>query len=266
MKRRYRQVLVNDNDRWMVSYADFMTLLFAFFVVLYSVTSVDREKYDKLSVILEGIFNVEPRDFEALQVGDQIPQIPETQFNILERPNKESSTIDDNSPGNGSANDASDHWEVISHRLEEAFEVFIKDNKAEITGNEYWIQVGLSSELLFDPGSTLVTRDGESLLIELGSILSQFDNVIRVEGFTDDRPLGNYSKFASNWELSAVRATTIVRWLMLFGVKPERLSATGFSSYQPVASNATAEGRKLNRRINVMISRSHDFRKDITLP
>ena len=266
MKKRYRSVIRQHHERWMVSYADFMTLLFAFFVVLYSLTTTDSSKLQPLSVLLEGLFDVVPKDIQAIQIGDSISQSPITQFNVIERPNKESHLVDERSPGEGEVNDSGNDLETIIHRLENAFEAYIEDHSIEVNGNEHWIELSLTSEFLFASGSTLVSHQGEGVLLELASVLKNEPHKLRIEGHTDDRPLQAYSYFPSNWELSAVRATTIVRWLVLLGVNPHRLSATGYSSYQPVESNLTKEGRSRNRRIVVLISNEdYESRKKISV-
>ena len=219
-------------ERWVVSYADFMTLLMAFFVVMYSVSQVSEQKYRALTETFSEAFNgsVERRvaaadEQEVLPKWDSLP----------------------------------DNFVRISEQLEESFHSLIDHEMVSVVGNEHWLQIELQSAILFDSGRAELHRGAASLIGDLSAVLQQYDNVVRVEGFTDNVPIGT-STFASNWELSAARATAVVRLLVEQGIDPQRLAAIGYGEHQPVASNNSAEGRAKNRRIVLMVSTAQQLR------
>ena len=126
-----------------------------------------------------------------------------------------------------------------------------------------WIEIELSSSLLFPSGDALPNDQAFQLIDKVAGILAPFDNPVHVEGFTDNLPIST-DKFPTNWELSAARAGSVVRMLAAQGVNPSRLAAVGYGEFQPVADNATAEGRARNRRVVLVVSRNLDVRRSVT--
>ena len=118
----------------------------------------------------------------------------------------------------------------------------------------------LSSSLLFPSGDAIPHQDAFDIIEKISSILAPFDNPIQVEGFTDNLPIST-AQYPTNWELSAARAASIVRMLVMDGVQPERLAAVGYGEFQPIADNADAAGRARNRRVVLVISRNADARR-----
>ena len=221
-----------NHDRWLVSYADFMTLLMAFFVVMYSISQVSEEKYR----ILTETFN------EAFNLSGYSDARP----------------IRDSSSGND-ANDVPEFFTRITEQLDKSFESLIEDEFITVTGDERWLQIELQSAILFGSGGAILSGPAEAIIGELTSAMSAYNNVIRVEGFTDDIPIKN-RLFSSNWELSTARATAVVRLMESQGIKPQRLAAVGYGEHQPVASNTTEAGRARNRRIVLMVSTREELR------
>ena len=221
-----------NHDRWLVSYADFMTLLMAFFVVMYSISQVSEEKYR----ILTETFN------EAFNLSGYSDAQP----------------IRDSSSGND-ANDVPEFFTRITEQLDKSFESLIEDEFITVTGDERWLQIELQSAILFGSGGALLSRPAEAIIGELTSAMSAYNNVIRVEGFTDNVPIKN-RLFSSNWELSTARATAVVRLMESQGIAPQRLAAVGYGEHQPVASNLSEAGRARNRRIVLMVSTREELR------
>ena len=224
-------------ERWIVSYADFMTLLMAFFVVMYSISSVSEKKYKVLSDTLSGAFN-HSDNTELLSVVEDTGQVDlvESLPNITH---------------------------LISQQLDERFQSLVNDKLVSVTQNEKWLQIELQSTILFDVGGAVLNKSAEKIIGEISSIMSKYLNVIRVEGFTDNTPIKN-SLYTSNWELSTARATAVVRLMESQGVDPRRLAAVGYGEHQPVASNNTIEGRSKNRRIVLMISTLDELRPNLS--
>lgn len=242
-----------NHERWLISYSDFITLLFAFFVVMYSISSVNEGKYKVLSQTLVGAFDIE----EKVEPSSNLVELGEfTKNSLIDFPgltNKEGDLI------------ATDQERIaqlaqLSAQVESAFAELIKDKEIAINGNETWIEISLSSNLLFGSGSAAPNPAATPLLQEIAGILSGYNNPIRVEGFTDNVPISS-ELFPSNWELSAARAATVVRLLSLSGVEPERMAAIGYGEFLPVATNDTAEGRNQNRRVVLVVSKDLDLRR-----
>ncbi|SDU12309.1 flagellar motor protein MotD [Halopseudomonas salegens] len=243
--RRRMQPEHENHERWLVSYADFITLLFAFFVVMYSISSVNEGKYKVLSDTLVGAFNTPQRSIQPIQIGEEVP-----------RGISSSSEFAASGRGDGEGQDA---LEDISQSLRSAFGDLISAGDLEVRGNELWIEIELNSSLLFPSADALPLDAAFTLIDRIADILAPYQNPIHVEGFTDNLPI-NSRQYPTNWELSAARAASVVRMLTNGGVDPQRLAAVGYGEHKPVADNTTAAGRRANRRVVLLVSRFTDQR------
>lgn len=254
--RRYEEEPEN-HDRWLVSYADFITLLFAFFVVMYSVSSVNEGKFRVLSSSMEDAFHEHPlRGLEPIQIGDILKTLdPKKQVRTGE------GILPDYKPRTGyeSPNEGNDEipegyqtGEQIVDDLKGAAEK-LEDAGFTVDLNEKWVEISMNSEVLFGSGRARLSTKAGPALDELIEVLNEFRNPLRVEGFTDDRPIRT-TVFPSNWELSAARAASVVSHFTQKNIDPQRMAAVGYGEYRPIADNTTAEGRNANRRIVIMIS------------
>ncbi|WPC06623.1 flagellar motor protein MotD [Pseudomonas benzenivorans] len=248
MPRRRHHEEHENHERWLVSYADFITLLFAFFVVMYSISSINEGKYKVLSESLVGVFNQPERSVKPIQLGEERPR----------------TTV----PARASSAEAgepapTDDLKDIADSVREAFGELIDAQQLKVSGNELWIEIELSSSLLFPSGDALPNDRAFAIIEKVAKILAPYENPVHVEGFTDNLPI-NTAQFPTNWELSAARAASIVRMLAMDGVKPQRLASVGYGEFQPVADNTTAEGRARNRRVVLVISRNLDVRRSVT--
>ena len=269
MVRRRKQEIHINHERWLVSYADFITLLFAFFVVMYSISQVNQSKYRVLSESFVQAFNI-PNDAKAnpnpqnkinpsndvitpIEMGktaiEEAKPLPEivvleetakTEFNALKNT---TAKIENN-----------DELMKISNRVNEKFAQLINDQMIKITSNEFWLQIELNDSILFPSAGAEPSQQAQEIFTELASILNHYTNPIQIEGFTDNIPIKN-NRYPTNWELSSARASAIVKWLAAHGVEPERLAAVGYGEFQPVASNENEAGRAQNRRVAVMIAK-----------
>jgi chemotaxis protein MotB len=249
MARRRHQEEHENHERWLVSYADFITLLFAFFVVMYSISSINEGKYRILSDSLEGVFSQPDRSIKPIPVGEERPRTTEPDVStIVESARSET---------------APDPLQDIAKGMREAFGDMIMNDQMTVRGNELWIEIELSSSLLFSSGEALPTDMAFSIIEKIAKILAPYENPVHIEGFTDNLPI-NTAQFPSNWELSTARAASIVRMLAMDGVNPGRLAAVGYGEFQPVADNALAEGRARNRRVVLVISRNLEVRRSVS--
>lgn len=246
--RRRRQEEHENHERWLVSYADFITLLFAFFVVMYSISSVNEGKYKVLSDTLVGAFNQPQRTIDPIQVGNSVPR----GIDISEQPGTR---------GNESDGTGGDALEDIASAMRSAFGDMITAGDLEVRANELWIEIELNSGLLFPSGDALPLDQAFTLIERIAKILTPYENPIHVEGFTDNIPIRSRA-YPTNWELSAARAASVVRMLDNGGVAASRLAAVGYGQYRPVADNTTAAGRRANRRVVLLVSRFTDKRHE----
>ncbi|MCQ4263673.1 flagellar motor protein MotD [Stutzerimonas stutzeri] len=253
MARRRPPEEHENHERWLVSYADFITLLFAFFVVMYSISSVNEGKYKILSDSLVGVFSQADRSVKPIPIGEERPRTTEPDVSLVDDPSGQST------PGNPTL----DPLELIAQSMRETFGELIANEQLTVRGNELWIEIELNSSLLFPSGDALPNDQAFLLIDKVAGILAPFDNPIHVEGFTDNLPIST-DKFPTNWELSAARAGSVVRMLAAQGVNPSRLAAVGYGEFQPVADNSTAEGRARNRRVILVVSRNLDVRRSVS--
>ena len=254
MARRRQPEEHENHERWLVSYADFITLLFAFFVVMYSISSINEGKYKVISQALIGVFNDPERSMKPIPIGDERPLSVKPAEPLI----KDSEQVDA-----GLGQSSSDPLQTIADDVRDAFGDLIKSDQMTVRGNELWIEIELNSSLLFGSGDAMPSDMAFNIIDKVAAILKPFDNPIHVEGFTDDQPIRT-AQYPTNWELSSARSASIVRMLAMQGVNPGRLASVGYGEFQPVANNATAEGRARNRRVVLVVSRNLDVRRSLT--
>ncbi len=252
MARRRRRHLEEENhERWLISYADFITLLFAFFVVMYSISSVNEGKYRVLSDALNVVFGdktrpparspaaIEPRLLDDARAPAPVHRPADPMREKLRR------------QALRALQQAASQQRVYDE-LAISLEDWIKRDLVDVRMNGDRIEVDMKARLLFSSGEARLSADAANALRQVAKSLIGIPNPIQVEGFTDNVPISN-SVYRSNWELSAARAASVVEFLAGQGVPPQRLAAVGRGEYQPIADNSTPEGRAANRRVTLMI-------------
>ena len=269
MARKKKHEEHENHERWLISYADFITLLFAFFVVMYSVSSVNEGKYRVLSDALVAAFRSSAKSLEPIQIGE------------LSKDKKPaamvSSIVDQQSIGvgneqrsppmlkseAGATEQAIDQKKVqgvavimqMADEIEQAMSELIQQDLIAVRRGALWIEVEIKTSILFPSGSARLQPESLPVLKDLAKILRQFPHPVRVEGFTDSVPIST-TAFPSNWELSAGRAASVVNLFATEGMDPKRLAAIGFAEFRPIADNQTAEGRGKNRRVVIVVLES----------
>lgn len=265
---------VNNHDRWMVSYADFITLLFAFFVVMYSVSSVNEGKYKSLTHSLGTAFSnnsnqenvLEPVQIETPFTAVQ-PILPDTPtvtfkpipldspaatFKPIPLENQTTAEVEKKRELSEEILKERKQLNRVSDQLEHALEPFIDDKLVSVKRNDYWIELEMNSELLFLSGEAALSKKAQPALKKIAEVINPLPNAINVEGHTDNIPIGNL-KFPSNWDLSSARATSVVQELVNEGINPTRLSAIGYGEFHPIGDNTIDEGRFKNRRVTLVL-------------
>jgi chemotaxis protein MotB len=242
-RRRHRPEEQESHERWLVSYADFITLLFAFFTTLYAISVMDAEKGERLVQSIresfgQGVFQLSTSDprlldrFFASPIdlgGEAAPthaqDTERARFELLEQRTRAMSTSETISEG------------ISVRRTEEGLVISLADSH------------------FFTSGSTQLADSAKASLQEVAKVLQDLPNHVRVEGHTDDLPVSS-ATFPSNWHLSASRAVEVVRHFEQIGIAPYRLSASGFADQRPLVSNTTPQGRRMNRRIDIVVLRT----------
>lgn len=264
MGRRKGHEEHTNHERWLVSYADFITLLFAFFVVMYSISQVNESKYRVLSNTLEDAFNQPELSLRPIQVGETAKSNPTNLIKLNEDALKEKV----GQGGGEQEGDLPDEFKQIANEIEKAFGELMQQNLVSLRGNEEWLEIEMSSSLLFESGDATLSNQALELLGKITGILKDQNNAVRVEGFTDDRPIHNV-RYPSNWELSSARAAAVVQLFIEEGFDASRLVAAGYGEFQPKVPNDSVENRAKNRRVVLMISKTGALRphlKDIHAP
>jgi chemotaxis protein MotB len=250
MPRRRHTDSHENHERWLVSYADFITLLFAFFVVMFASSQTDKSKAKQISAAVE----------KALADGKSVG-VPPAVAKIL------GGTVDDKGQGNaqmkgpGGAQRSSKEapaddvvelmpsMKVLSATLQQE----IKDGKVEVSLEPRGLVVSLKQTAFFPSGADIIDPNTASTVAKLAEALNAVSNPLRIEGHTDSQPI-HTARFRSNWELSAARAIAMMELLAThYGVDRSRVAITGFADNEPEATNDTPEGRAKNRRVDVVI-------------
>ncbi len=256
MARKKKHEEHENHERWLVSYADFITLLFAFFVVMYSLSAVNEGKFRVLSESLVAAFNSTPKSMQPVQVGQPVkaPAAPVQRLDPLKAP-PTVAPIEINRPELPTPPSITPRMQAIKEMadaIERAMGPLIKADLLLVRRDSLWIEVEIKTSILFPSGSAHLQAQAIPILEKIAAILGKFPNAVHVEGFTDNVPI-NTVAFPSNWELSAARAASVVHLFMSAGMQPERMAAIGLGEYRPIADNSSEEGRNKNRRVVLVV-------------
>jgi chemotaxis protein MotB len=241
LKKRHEEH--ENHERWLVSYADFITLLFAFFTVLYATSQQDLKKQEEFQESIKSAF--------AAYVGvggsgSQILEESDVQHKSLIKPPIETF------PPMGAA--TREVEEVIERRMDKSIPKEERENAGMgLRHDSVGVRIQMASTKLFAPGSAELKSDSAASLDKVGELLRDTNRRLIVEGHTDDQPIRT-DRYPSNWELSAARATKIVRYLAArHKIPPSKLTAVAYADQRPLAPNTSEENRAKNRRIEIMI-------------
>jgi len=226
--RRRRQLKSDDHnrDRWLLTYADLITLLLAFFVVMYSMSQIDAKQFGKMVEALNGI----------LKGGDELIAI---------------TSQDKVSQGSGLLKLG--NLKMLQKKIQEKFKFLGKEEEVVTEITERGLVIHIMESALFRQGSAVMEQKALEMLDLVYKDIANRPNHVRIEGHTDDRTIRS-SLYASNWELSTSRATAVVRYFIdNYGFPPERISALGYGEYRPVRKNNSIENRAQNRRVDIVI-------------
>lgn len=238
MTRRTKRIEHDNHDRWLVSYADFVTLLFAFFVVMYSISSVNEDKYKSFGDALNTAFNkagTASDGASGVQGQSTLFMVDRQTVRLGEQQRKIQA-----------------HMKRLGDGLSQVMSDLIDQKQVSVNQTKRGVEIDISASALFRTGEATLQPATLDLLRQVAAVLGKEELAIEVEGHTDDVPIAT-AQFPSNWELSSARASSVVRMLIESGVPAKRLVVVGLASNQPLATNGTSEGRARNRRVTITI-------------
>ncbi len=236
MARKKFDETSDNHERWLISYADFITLLFAFFVVMYALSVVNEGKYKVFSDSLGTAFGgraPQPRASSDVAPAISLPNLAARRRAEAMRRERERLT-------------------TLARDLTSTLAPLVKEGNVRVTQNSRGVSVEINASVLFDSGEASLTAESREALRALAVLLKDDPHTLQVEGHTDPAPIRS-STFPSNWELSAARASAVVRLFIDSGVVPGRMTVVGHGSNIPVAANDDPAGRARNRRVAVTI-------------
>ncbi|MCF7516977.1 MULTISPECIES: flagellar motor protein MotB [unclassified Pseudoalteromonas] len=266
MRRRMRHKIQKSQhtERWLVSYADYMTIMFAFFVVMYAIAISKNEDFQVLSDSLEQVFDKSARTHQQAGTGVQGTGIltdrvtPESEVLYGESILKEEQgpkLIDGQADtSNIEKKHLGKPLDSLLSKLQSALIDEIRNGEASLELNQDWLIIELSSGMLFSSGSAVAQQRAKQVVALVKDIIAPVDNYIRVRGYTDNEGIRN-EMFRSNWELSVARATSVLVELEELGINPARMAIEGYGQYSPFSSNDTEQGRAENRKVVVALSK-----------
>jgi len=264
-RRRHEEEQAN-HERWLVSYADFITLLFAFFVVMYAVSSVNEGKYRVLSESLSAVFTTPALSDDPIQIGE----LPRDVLAVEENP-AATGQSDVDTANQSQAQAAAQvgperptgleaggpvKKDGIAQRMVDELKISLQGqlerDLVQITQVGDRVEIEMKERMLFGSGGARLSREALDALRELAKTFRRIPTHLQVEGHTDNVPIST-AAFPSNWELSAARAASVVHFFARSGVEPWRMSAVGLAEHRPVAENVDARGRAANRRVTIVV-------------
>lgn len=247
---------VQGKDRWLLSYADFITLLFAFFVALYALSLKNSGNEARLKETLHGVFDAVQKSINPINIGNPAIIEPEDISIVKIKPISDVVPITEESS-------SSTIYSLLNQIVENQFSGLHTSGQISVTESLRWVNLELNSSLLFEKGEYDLTNEAVALLILVVKTLNQYPSIILVEGNTDNLPV-NSNRLVSNWHLSSLRSSAVVDELVFRGFNPQLIAPIGFSSEYPKVSNTNEYNRQQNRRVILRISKRkadniHDY-------
>jgi len=252
-KRQKKPEKEPNHERWLISYADFITLLFAVFVTLYAMSQTDKRKMDQLVASLRESFGMVKTGASSEKItlieSTDLRSIPSVRQQVLTPGLRESR----NAPGPELNQATANDFRAIKAAIEENLKKYGAQNKVNVDITKRGLVVSLKEAGFFDSGDDRVKTESLPLLAMVGRSLAGYANPVRIEGNTDNVPIHS-NRFKSNWELSTARATNIVHYLIEnYKFRPGKVSAVGYGEFRPMADNGTEAGRAKNRRVDIVL-------------
>ncbi|MEI8217163.1 MAG: flagellar motor protein MotB [Eubacteriales bacterium] len=224
-----------NNERWLLTYSDLITLLMIFFIVMYAMSNVDQAKYHKLATSLNSALAGEQQKVDTGKQGSPEEELQNTPSKSL------ATTLPDPNMAKAA--------ETVKKLMEEKG----LSTEVSVTTSERGVVISLKDSVLFESASAEIRPENIGSLIEIGQAVKAVGNYVRIEGYTDNVPINN-AVFANNWDLSVMRASKVLDLIVKrSGFPPDKICAIGYGEYSPMATNTTVEGRSKNRKVDIVI-------------
>lgn len=257
--RRKKHEDHENHERWLVSYADFITLLFAFFVVMYAISSINEGKYRVLSDALINAFRNAPSSLNPVEFETRLSPGTGT------KPIKAAPVKKPDAEPDPRLRKQTENMKQIAQDLLKVMAPLVKEGQVKVTQSLRGVTIEINAAVLFPPGQATLQGEPVKVLSAVAQVLAKVPNKIQVEGHTDDTPI-NTPLYPSNWELSTARAASVVRLFEANGVSADRLVAVGYADQRPLVPNTSEENRARNRRVTMLvIAEAPDKVKDIPI-
>ncbi len=265
MARKKRQDAKKGSPAWMNTFADLMNLLLCFFVLLFSMSTVDAEKFEKVIASLRSSFSVLPSGGASIGEGEMVSsgvsqlEMFDVYYNQMANTQSEQQSEQETDVVEAYEEQALSESEQMAQQIEEAVARYGIQDLVEVDFNAEYVMLNMNGALLFDSAKAQLRPEAYPLIDKLGEIISGYDqNIIEVEGHTDNVPIRS-AKYADNNVLSMFRALTVADYLrQITTVDPGHIKSSGRGEYVPVADNGTPEGRARNRRVEIKIYNSYN--------
>lgn len=276
MARKHKHEDHVNHEAWAIPYGDLVTLLLAFFVVMYAISSVNEGKYRVMSDSMAAAFRGSPRSMQPVQVGEksvgsganvETPVLnqamlhgnPRTMLSPLpiassQNPQHQSQPEDTSEYAIHAAQNVVTIKQLnqVADQVEQAMAGLVEKNLVSVRRHGLWVEVEIKTDILFPSGVAVLSPKAREVLTQLADTIKPFPNAMRVEGHTDNRPIST-SAFPSNWELSSARAASVVHLFTETGIAPARLAVIGLGEFRPLKPNDTPQDRNANRRVVLVI-------------
>ena len=263
MRRRHQHEEHINHERWAIPYGDLVTLLLALFVVMYAMSAVNEGKYRVLSQSIIEAFNGNSRRIDATpsRTPSVLAPVPDAGASSTSTSSsqrialplrRQPVTGKGEQPSTQHAGGQQQNLERIQGEVQKALQPLIDKSLVTVRRTDSYLEIEIRTDILFSSGVAKLSSSADDVLSRIGTILAPFPNPLRVEGYTDDKPI-NTVLFPSNWELSAARAASVARLFADKGVDPSRLGIIGWGQFRPAADNLSEEGRNRNRRVLVVV-------------
>ncbi|BFM49296.1 OmpA family protein [Marinomonas sp. THO17] len=240
-------VHASGKDRWILSYADFITLLFAFFVALYSLSLKNSDDEKRLKESLQGVFEAVQKSVKPINIGEPIVGEPKDAELIESIPiPQEAADVEEDQ--------SSAVYALLSRLVEQQFSGLHQTGQIQVSESADWVSLEMKSALLFGTGEYELTNEAVALLIMVANVLKAYPSAVIVEGHTDNLPV-NSPRIGNNWNLSSLRASSVVDELVYRGMNPAMVAPMGFASEHPKVRNTNDFARQQNRRVVIRISK-----------
>jgi chemotaxis protein MotB len=253
---RYRRNKSKDSSdspaEWLLTYSDLVTLLLTFFVLLFSMATIDKQKFEQIATSLRSAFKHDSGgEIFYHNKGEDIISIIE-ESNAIDWENYEVNKYPEMSEEQ--ENKIKEYkLQEVREKIEKAIEELDLKDFVSVIEEKHSLTLRIDSVILFDLGKADIKPSGKEVLLKLGSLMNELENEVMIQGHTDNLPI-NTMLYPTNWELSTKRATNVVIFLIdNCGLKPDKLTATGNGEFRPIAPNDTDENRQKNRRIDIVI-------------